>query len=151
MSNITFELAHGSPDHTNSRQVASRDLLPGEIDYNATSGEPIIADRGAKSGKEFSAIQQNGSSVLRVKNPVYDPAGSTAITKEKGVKIYLDRTTPGSAFDAATNPYNVIAWTNSASSLFLGIVSDFPVRITEEYINFRFDNKAPVALGAAAT
>lgn len=151
MSNITFELAHGSPDHANIRTAATRDLLPGEIDYNATSGEPVIADRGATSGKEFGAIVQNGSAVMKVLNPAYDAAGSTAITKNVGVKLYLDRVTPGSAFDADTNPYNVIAWTNSASSIFLGIVADYPVRVTEEYIQFRFDNKAPSALGAAAT
>lgn len=151
MANITFELAHGSPDHANIRTPAERELLPGEIDYNGTSGEPVIADRGAKLGKEYGAIVQNGSAVMKVKNPAYNPAGSTAITKEVGVKMYLDRTTPASAFDATTNPYNVIAWTNSASSIFLGVIADYPVRVTEEYIQFRFDNKAASALGAAAT
>ncbi len=151
MANITFELAHGEPDHTNVRTPATRVLLPGEIDYNATSGEPVIADRGAAVGKEYGAIVQNGSAVMKVLNPAYNPVGSTAITKEVGTKMYLDRVTVGSAFDPVTNPYNVIAWVNSASSIFLGIVADYPVRVTEEYIQFRFDNKSPVALGAAAT
>ena len=151
MSNATFELAHGNPAHDNFRNGAARDLLPGELDFNATTGFVTIADRGAKLGKEYAGIVQDGAAVIKIKNPAYNPAGSSAITQNIGAKVYIDRTTPASAWDATTNPYVTPVYANSASSLFLGVVADFPVRVTEEYIHIRFGAKAPVVPGAAAT
>jgi hypothetical protein len=151
MPNAIFELAHGTPAHENFRNPAARDLLPGELDFNVTTGFVAIADRGAKAGKEWAGIVQDGAAVLRVKNPAYNAGGSNAITQNLGAKVYIDKTTVGSAWDAVTNPYGTIVFANSASSLFLGVVSDFPVRLTEEFINIRFTAKAPVVPGAAAT
>lgn len=151
MPNLIAELEHGTPDHDNVRTPAARALLPGELDFNAANGAVFVADRGAQLGKEYAAIVQNGRAVLRIKNPAYNPAGSSAITQQIGAKVYASRTTPASAFDATTNPYSTIIYANDASSLFLGVVADRPVRVTEEFVYVRFDNKAPVAIGAAAT
>ncbi len=68
MSNATFELAHGNPAHDNFRNGAARDLLPGELDFNVTTGFVTIADRGAKLGKEYAGIVQDGAAVIKVKN-----------------------------------------------------------------------------------
>ena len=151
MPNLICVLEHGTPDHDNLRTPAARDLLPGELDFNPTTGAVMIADRGAKLGKESAADDQTGRAVFRIKNPAYNPAGSNAITQQIGAKVYASRTTPASAFDAATNPYSTIIYANDASSLFVGTVADRPVRVTEEFVYVRFDNKCPVAIGAAAT
>ena len=151
MTNAKVELVHGNPSHDNIRDGAARDLVPGEIDFNATTGKVMIADAGAKTGKQYAVANQDGASVWRIPNPAYSAGGSTAITQNIGAKVYLDRTTPGSAWDASTNPYSTPVYTNSASSLFLGTVADKPVRVSEEFIYFRFDNKGAVVPGAAAT
>ena len=69
MPNLICELEHGTPDHDNLRTPAARDLLPGELDFNPTTGAVMIADRGAKLGKESAAVVQNGRAVFRIKNP----------------------------------------------------------------------------------
>ena len=38
MPNFICELEHGTPDHDNLRAPAARDLLPGELDFNPTTG-----------------------------------------------------------------------------------------------------------------
>lgn len=151
MSNAVCELVHGNPGHDNIRDGAARNLLPGEIDFNGTTGKVMIADAGAKAGKQFAVANQDGASVWRIKNPAYEAGGSTAITQQIGAKLYIDRTTVGSAWNADTNPYITPVYANSASSLFLGTIADKPVRVSEEFIYFRFDNKGAVVPGAAAT
>ena len=78
MPNLICELEHGTPDHDNLRTPAARDLLPGELDFNPTTGAVMIADRGAKLGKESAAVVQNGRAVFRIKNPAYNPARDLA-------------------------------------------------------------------------
>lgn len=151
MSNIVLKLAHGNPDHDNMRNAAARDLLPGELDFNATTGAVMVADRGATEGKEWSCIVQNGSCVLSVPNPDYNASGSTDITQNIGADVYVDLADTGEAFDADTNPYEDIVYADSYTTLLLGTVADFPVRVTEPRIHIRFEKKLPSAPGAAAT
>lgn len=155
MTNLLVTFLHGDPSHETVREAPGRALQAGEVVPQVNSGQVLIcSDHDITATKAlWTGGFPDGRGVYQAANPSYNAGGNPAtVIARRGAAVYVDLDDTGAAYqpdpDAANyNPYNVIVFAKSTTSIGLGVVAQKDIVQTDATFAFRHTQKASLAIG----